>query len=69
VCPELGTLGGVEAALEERPEDGRVNRAPVHGHGSDDATHLIGGQDRDIRLVKETAVKIFDPIHAKIATG
>ena len=58
---ELGPLGGVEAALEEGPEDGRLDPAPVEAPDIDQETDLRCGQAQDLGGIEETAVEPVDP--------
>ena len=60
-------MDGVQPALEERPEDGRVHGAPVQAGGLHEDLHLrLFQEERGARL-EEVAVEAAHRVHAEVA--
>ena len=69
VGAQLGPAPGVQAALEEGPEDGRLDLRPVELRDAPDDVHL-GRRERDRRrAVEQAAVEPLDALGAEVATG
>jgi len=67
VRAELGSLSGVEAALEEGAEDGRLDAGPVQGGGARQGRQIVGRERERRRVGEEAAVEVGDVVGAKAA--
>ena len=67
VGAELGSAGRVEGALEERPEDRGVDRAPVEAGHQVDAVEILAGEGHDFRVGEEVAVEVAHRLDAELA--
>lgn len=66
-CAELGPLGR-SGALEERAEDGRVDRAPVEAGGGGDTRQVFQhGKVLRRSIIKQVAVEMADGHGTEIA--
>ncbi len=62
VGPQLGALVGVQAALEEGAEDGRLDIGPVELGGVADHPDLVGPQLDGGGRIEEAAIEPVDPV-------
>ena len=69
VGTELGPLVGVEAALEQRPEDGRLDERPVEAAGLQQRGDLVAGELQDIGVGEQAAVEPVDAVDAEVAAA
>lgn len=68
VRAELGTLGGIEAALEECAEDGGFDGFPIEVGGTHELAEGFGGDFFDADIIKERPVEVRDALKEDIAT-
>ena len=67
VGAELRALGGIEAAFEERAEDGGIHRAPVQPGGLEDGGHFRHGHGQHFGAFKQVAVEMPDGFETEVA--
>jgi hypothetical protein len=65
VRSELGTLAGVQAALKEGSEDGRLHVGPVQRGGGAERAHIGGGQLENGIVAKKSPVEMVNLMRAK----
>ena len=64
---ELGALAGVQAALEQGPENGRLDGRPVQVADVDQDVHTLAVQLQDPVVVEQAAVEMADLLGAEPA--
>ena len=69
VRAELGTLGGVERALEERAHDARLDKLPVGLTRIGELAQFLPGELKDGEILEEVAVEMANPVFAERAAG
>ncbi len=69
VGAELGALRGVQAALEEGAEDGRLDLAPVEVRDLPHGLDLWRCQRQDGRVLEEPAVEPLDALNPEVPTA
>ena len=69
VGAELRSLIGIEAALEQSPEDGRLDLAPIELRYPADRLHLRRRQGNHLGVIEEAAVEPLDTLDTEQAAA
>jgi hypothetical protein len=66
VRPQLRPLGGVQAALEQRPEDRRLDLAPIQLCRLAQELQFVGVEWQDLLVVEQPPVELRHPLDPKV---